>query len=99
MRCDITLGHVTVLKAFLISQKTNTVKLNCFVYSVYRGIITVCGGPMFVDFVGHPSPTNLHPHEYALKSLKIYMNIALIALCMKYPPNKVPTYQQNIGYL
>lgn len=38
----------------------------------YCGIIIICGGLMFVDFVVYPYlriyiPTNLHPHEQLTK--------------------------------
>ena len=60
----------------------------------YFGIVNVHEGSMFIDFVGHPYPINLHPHELVIKiwiniDMKCVTNQASITLKKLYSQQKV----------
>lgn len=60
----------------------------------YFGIVNVHEGSMFVDFVGHPYPINLHPHGLVTKiwiniDMKCVTNQASITLKKLYSQRKV----------
>jgi hypothetical protein len=55
---------------------------------LYRGIIIVHGGPMFVDFMGHILiPNNLRPHKHAFIFSITLIDIIPTVLFISYPTN------------